>query len=832
MLTLRTFIFLLFLFVFSSLKAQTAVTPAPKILTAKRFTGTIQIDGSLADSAWRGAPAVSGFTELRPTPFKPEVPGNRTEVWMLYNDEGIYMSGYCYEPSKDSVATELAGRDGFGNNDFIGFVFDTYKDKLNGFEYFITPLGEQWDAKVAPNPNGNSEDFSWNAVWRSAAQIHADGWSFEIFVPFSAIRFSKKNIQDWGLNIVRKRQKSGQQLFWNLIDPNVNGFLTQEGFWTGLENIKPPLRLQFTPYFSTYGNHYPQNGTGYKSWTSSVTGGMDVKYGISQALTLDMTLIPDFGQVQSDNQVLNLTPFEVKFNENRNFFTEGTELFNKGNLFYSRRIGSQPLHYYDVQGAAGPNSTIVKNPSTTRLINGTKVSGRLQGGLGVGFFNALVAPQYAVVEDAGKQQHRIQTNPLTNYNIIVLNQSLKHNSSISLVNTNVWRSGHDYDANVTAALFDFYDKKNTWNIGGKVGTSNLTGYIPGGKTKSGYTHSLYFGKVSGRFTFNIAQNLTDGNFDINDLGYITNTNFLDHNLYMGYNWTKPGKWYNNIYLNFNATYSRRLKSSAYQSANINMNVNGQLKNLWQAGIYGGFEPRPNDFYEPRVIGRVFKGWSNEYFGGWVQTNGAKKYSAYIEAFYVMRHLMDGKRLDLTFQHQYRFNNKFTLGHNLFVNPQPNNVGFAGIDSNNNIIFGLRNRSTVENVLSLKYNFSQKVWFTTRVRHYWSRADYKKFFLLLNDGELSSNTLYNENRNQNSNFFNVDALFTWQFGPGSFVNIGWKNAIEDFNRDITTGYGKNFRSILDLPQNNNFSLKVIYFLDYLQLKKHSHFKTAPKANNVM
>ncbi len=828
---------LLLLCLFTSLfflpQAQTVATPAPKHINAKRFSGTILVDGDLKDSGWQTAPKATEFIELKPTPFRLEDTANRTEVFMVYNDEGIYLGGYCHERTRDSIATELSGRDGFGNNDFIGFIFDTYKDKLNGFEYFVTPLGEQMDAKTAPNSNGNDEDFSWNAVWRSASQLHADGWSFEMFLPFSAIRFSKKNVQDWGLNIVRKRQKSGQQLFWNSIDPNVNGFLTQEGVWTGLENIKPPLRLQFTPYFSTYANHYPQNGTDAKSWTSSITGGMDVKYGISQALTLDMTLIPDFGQVQSDNQVLNLSPFEVKFNENRNFFTEGTELFNKGNLFYSRRIGSEPLHYYDVEAAAGPDGHVLKNPSTTRLINGTKLSGRLQGGLGIGFFNALVAPQYAIVEDAGKQQHEIQTNPLTNYNIIVLNQSLKHNSSVSLVNTNVWRSGHDYDANVTAALFDFYDKKNKWNIGGKVGTSNLMGYLPGGKTQTGYTHSIYFGKVSGRFNFNVYEDLTDANYDINDLGYISTTNFLDHGLWMGYKWIKPSKWYNNLRLNFNANYSRRLKPTAYQNANFNMNVNGQLKNLWYAGISTGYEPVPYDYYEARVPGRVFKGWSDYFADVWAETNSAKKYSGYGEVLYAVRKMMNGKRLDLSLQQQYRFNQKFTLIHNVFTGLQPNNVGFAAIDdSTHDIIFGLRNRNTVENVLSLKYNFSKKVYFTTRLRHYWSRADYKKFFTLQESGDLKANNSFNKDRNQNSNYFNVDALFTWQFGPGSFVNIGWKNAINDFNRTITGSYLKNFRDVLDLPQNNNFSLKVIYFLDYLQLKSHSHLKMAGKAENAM
>ena len=796
----------------------------PKILQSKRTTANIKIDGTLDEVAWKDAPIALGYTEFRPTPFRKEDEANRTEVYMLYNDEGIYIGGYCYEKTKDSISTELNGRDGFGNNDYIGIIFDTYKDKINAFEYFITPLGEQMDAKMSPNPNGNSEDFSWNAVWKSAAKIHDNGWSFEIFIPFSAIRFSKKNVQDWGMNITRRRQKTGQQSTWNPIDVNVNGFLTQEGFWTGLENIKPPLRLQFSPYFSTYVNHYPSGTPGQKSWTSSVNGGMDVKYGISQALTLDMTLVPDFGQVQSDNQVLNLTPFEVKFNENRSFFTEGTELFNKGNLFYSRRVGGTPLHYYDVGVYMNSDEHIIKNPSETKLINATKVSGRLQNGLGIGFFNALTDAQYAIVEDDAKNTRKIQTSPLTNYNIIVLNQSLKHNSSVSLVNTNVWRSGKEYDADVTAALFDFNDKKNMWNVGGKLAGSSLVGYLPNSKTQTGYSHTLYFGKTSGRFNFNISQDLTNDKFSSNDLGYFTFNNYLNHSAWIGYRWTKPGNWYNNIYLNLNAYYSRRLTPSAYRNTNFNANVNGQLKNLWFAGALVGYEPKYNDFNEPRVDGRVFKGWSDYFIDGWFETNRSKKYSVYTELMYIARSLFDSKRYLFNLNQKFRFNNKFSVSHGLSMEPQTDNVGFAAIDVNDNIIFGRRDRNTVENTLSFKYNFNDRMGINTRVRHYWSKADYKEFFTLLQNGDLEKNNIFNDNVNQNVNFFNIDMTYTWEFAPGSFINIVWKNSAFDFKNDVEKNYFKNFNNTIETDQNNNLSLKVIYFLDYLQLrKKISHKK---------
>jgi hypothetical protein len=794
----------------------------PKSLPAKRTTATFKIDGKLDEAAWKDAPAALGYTEFRPTPFRLEDTANRTEAWLLYSDEGIYLAGYCHEKSRDSISAELNGRDGFGNNDYVGFIFDTYNDKINGFEYFVTPYGDQMDAKMSPNPNGNSEDFSWNAVWKSAAAMHDDGWTFEIFLPFSAIRFSKKNIQDWGMNITRRRQKTGQQVTWNPIDVNVNGFLTQEGYWKGLENIKPPLRLQFYPYFSTYLNHYSADVPGQKNLTTAFNGGMDVKYGLSQAMTLDMTLIPDFGQVQSDNQILNLTPFEVKFNENRSFFTEGTELFNKGNFFYSRRVGGTPLHFYEVMSSVDSTHRMVKNPTETRIANATKISGRLRSGLGIGFFNAITSPTYAVIEDDAKNEEKIQTSPLTNYNIAVLNQSLKYNSSVTLINTNVWRSGNDYDANVVAALFDLNNKKNMWNVGGKMASSILVDYLPGNKNLNGYNHNLYFGKTSGRFNFNLNAEMADEKFNPNDLGYFTNNNYVNYNSWIGYRWTDPKKWYNNIYLNFNANYNQRYKPLTYSNANFNANVNGQLKNLWFVGFLAGYEPDNNNFYEPRVPGKVFRGWADWFVDGWVQTDNAKKYKVYVELLYVDRNLFHSKRYSLTFSHRYRFNDKFSISQDVRYEPQLDNAGFAAIDTSlisyGNIIFGRRDVNAIENIFNIKYSFNPKMVFTTRVRYYWSQVVNKEYFILLENGRLKPDTLFNGNADQNYNTFTVDAGFNWEFAPGSFINLVWKNNATTFDRVTGDSYFKNFGNTMEAPENNSLSLKVIYFLDYLDLKR--------------
>lgn len=805
-------------------KPEFTAKAAPKQLPAKRTNQKIIIDGLLNDEAWKDAAIAKDFVEFRPKVGAKEEEGSKTVTYLMYTDEGIYFGGYVYERSKDSIATELKGRDGFGNNDFVGLILDTYKDNINGFEYFVTPLNEQWDAKVAPNSFGNDEDFSWNAVWKSAAKIHDNGWSFEIFIPYGAIRFGKKEVQDWGINITRRRQKTGQQYMWNPVDPNINGFLTQEGYWTGLTNIKPPIRLQLSPYFSVYSNHFPANQPGIKNTTSQINGGMDVKYGINQAFTLDATLIPDFGQVQSDNQVLNLTPFEVQFNENRAFFTEGTELFSKGNLFYSRRIGGSPLHLYNVQNQLGSNEKIIKNPVESKLINASKISGRTQKGLGIGLLNAITKPQHAIIENtSSKEQRNIETDPLTNYNIFVLDQTLKNNSSISLINTNVMRSGHDYDANVTAGLFNLNDKKNTWNVSGKLAYSQLLGYLPEGKNKNGYNHNLSFGKTSGRFNFTVWQELADTKYTHRDLGYFTNNNFIDHGIFANYKWVEPKGWYNRIFLNFNARVSKLFKpfegvNETYQSGNINANINAQTKKLWWVGSFMGFNTKQNDFYEPRKSGYYFTRKPSLAIGGWVNSNEAKKYSFFVEGF--TRRIFEfygSQGVDITTGQTYRFNNKLSISNRLSFMPRFNNIGFTTI-SNDEVIFARRKINTIENILNVKYSFTNMMWLTFRMRHYLSTVDNKEFFTLQKNGLLTANPSFDKNMNRNVNFFNIDMVYTWQFAPGSFVNVVWKNSIFTFEDMVEHNYFKNLGHTVEADQNNNLSVKVIYFLDYLQLKR--------------
>ena len=372
----------------------------------------------------------------------------------------------------------------------------------------------------------------------------------EIKIPFSAIRFSKKAVQEWGLNFARFVRKENENSIWNPVNPNISGDVNQWGVWEGLTNITPPLRLSFLPYLSAGVKTSPTNNGNVTEYPKS--GGMDVKYGINESFTLDMTLVPDFAQVQSDNLYLNLTPFEVKFEDYRPFFTEGTELFSKAGLFYSRRVGAAPggsAKLLNTYGAGNSGYKIEKNPGITRLYNATKFSGRTKGKLGIGIFNAVTAPMYARLNNLTTGiDSTILTEPLTNYNIIVFDQALKHRSSIAFTNTNVLRKGNSRNANVSSIDISLYDKKNLHNF-------TLTGRystIWGNQLhKNGFGTTTTFGKVSGLLQYSAALVLKSDKYDPNDLGYLQSNNSFTYNGAISFNFLKPTKRFLNHHYKFN-----------------------------------------------------------------------------------------------------------------------------------------------------------------------------------------------------------------------------------------------------------------------------------------
>ncbi len=823
-------IFLLFLLSNLNLKAQELDTfHAKKELKATRITKAPRIDGVLDDEAWKNVPLATNFIQQDPKPFAPE--SRPTVARVVYDDDAVYVSAYMYD-APDSIAKELSKRDNQDVNvDYFGVSFDCFQSSQNGFQFIVTAAGVQADMKVGRFSCGdgcyNDTDFSWDAVWQSAIKMMPDGWVVEMRIPYSALRFPKKTIQDWNFQLKRFVKRFNEKDRWSPQDPKIDNQILTWGKLTGLENIKPPLRLSLSPYIAASYGHSP-NGSDASGATvfnnsHAISGGLDIKYGINESFTLDATLIPNFGQVQSDNKILNLSPFEVKYNERRPFFTEGLELFSKGDIFYSRRVGGTPSGY-NISNQLNPHEIIIDNPSETQLYNASKITGRTNGNLGIGIFNAVAAPMYATVRDTSiqdtkKSDRRVQTGVLTNYNVLVLDQSFRKTSNFYFTNTNTWREGDARKANVSAAQLRLRDTANSYelSIGGR--TSQI---FKSDTVSSGYTGNWSVSKVSSNWTWSIRQNVQTDKWDLNDLGIFSGNNNINTNLGIQYQTFQPTKVFlqSSWWVNFN--HDLEYKPTRFQDYGINWGFRMRFKNQWSINNSWYVQPAKSyDIFEPRYDGKIYEAPTFANTGININSDSRKRFQSYFYIGKTWRDIPDFSSWVFVAAPSYRINNHLSIGAQSQISVVKNQEGYADSNSADDIIFGRRNRTTADNSLRLSYKFNTKSNLTFTARHYWSKVIYNSFYKLNDNGTLTPR-VWNVNENINNNYFNVDMIYTLEFAPGSFLNLVWKNNISRYDSGtdaaVNEDYFHNVSLTSKTPQSNSFTLKLIYYVDYAKIKK--------------
>lgn len=667
---------------------------------------------------------------------------------------------------------------------------------------------------------GMGRQDNWDAVWESEVSINDKGWSAEIKIPYSALRFPKEKIQTWGFNFWREIRRIREQSSWNYVDRNIGTPINQLGEIRNISNITPPLRLSLTPYVSGY---FEKNSEAAKP-AFTYNGGLDIKLGLNESFTVDATLVPDFGQVQSDDQILNLTPYEVKYNEKRPFFMEGTELFNKGNIFYSRRIGSKPRMYDDAAGNLGTNEIVLHNPQEARLINATKLSGRTRSGLGVGVFNALTKEMFATIEDtlAGNTRY-IKTEPFTNFNMLVLDQSLRNNSYISLANTNVWRNNlrdeKYYTANVTATDLNIQTRSKLYSISGKAALSQK--YYDNKSPAYGHSYDMRFGKTGGALRAEYRLEALSETFDPNDMGYLRRNNEFNNELQVSYNINRPFWKINSTRNSFQFSYSQLYSPRVFTQTQISLSNFIVFRNFWTTNFRIELSPKgSNDYYEPRVSGRYYHKGAELMTMLSFDSNRNKKFSLGVRGLYTtIWSDYNQKDYMISVNPAIRLSNRFSINHQFLYMSSINDIGFVENYESGEIFFGKRDNKTITNTLTAGYIFTANSYVSFRMRHYWAVANYgSDFYLLKTDGRLEKNSAYSKNNDDNFNSFNVDMVYTWRFAPGSELTLVWKNAIYSNGDYIYNDFGANLQNMFNSPQTNSLSLKILYYLDYQYLKK--------------
>ncbi|MDE3153183.1 MAG: carbohydrate binding family 9 domain-containing protein [Gemmatimonadota bacterium] len=530
-----------------------------RVMHAARRTGPIVIDGRLDEPAWRAAPVAGDFTQSYPNPGA--APVDSTRVRVLYDDAALYVGIRMYDAHPDSIAAQLARRDASGiYSDWVHLVIDSYHDRRTAFRFSVNPRGVEKDVYTS---NDGNEDLNWDAVWEVGTRIDSLGWVAEYRIPLSQLRFGPAPASGdrlWGIQVMRDIARRNERDSWSPWTPQSPGFVSRFGDLTGLRGVSAPERLEVVPYASTRVTRAPGSAADpfYRATNARPSVGADVRYGLPAGLTLTATVNPDFGQVEVDPAVVNLSAFETFFPEKRPFFLEGADIFDFGAVrrqndfgsqyfFYSRRIGRAPeLSPY------GPGVRYADSPDQTTIAGAAKVTGKA-GPWSVGFLDAVTTQADARVALTSGARATAPVEPLTNYFAGRVKRDFRQGASfIGAMLTSTVRGMSDSvfqpvlrdNATLGGVDFEHGMQHRNWIVSGFLAGSRVEGsaraidltqrnsthylqrpdasyltYDPTRTSLSGYEDEIALQK-SGNLFGSVAYKEMNPTFEINDLGFV------------------------------------------------------------------------------------------------------------------------------------------------------------------------------------------------------------------------------------------------------------------------------------------------------------------------
>jgi hypothetical protein len=439
-----------------------------------------RIDGLVDEPVWELIEWASDFIENEPN--NGQNPSNQTKFKILYDEKYIYVAFRCYDSEPDKIERRLSRRDGF-EGDYVGIIFDSFFDKRSGFSFVVTAAGVKGDEFISNN--GNNRDTGWNPIWDTKTNIDLEGWTAEMRIPLSQLRFGSHEEQVWGLQAIRRDFRNAERSYWQHIPPNPPGYISEFGELRGLNEINPQKQLEIQPYvLSQLDTYESQTGNPFRTGKDfKFTVGLDAKIGITNDLTLDLTINPDFGQVDADPGAIALDGFEIFFQELRPFFVENKNIFdynlgsNSDNLFFSRRIGRSP------QGSAfGPAVSYVDQPNNTTILGAAKFSGKTNNGWSIGILETVTANEYAKVIYEDSTEGKTLVEPLTNYFVGRVQKDFNDNNSFfggifTATNRDIQSNVQHLHKNAYTGGIDFRHswKERTFFIDGNMVLSHVNG---------------------------------------------------------------------------------------------------------------------------------------------------------------------------------------------------------------------------------------------------------------------------------------------------------------------------------------------------------------------
>jgi len=837
---------------------QEAVTARRQYQAVKLKQQPPLIDGRLDETFWQSIE--KGGQLIQNQPYEGKEPSQKTEFAVTYDDNNLYVAFWAYDSSPDSISRRLTRRDEI-DGDIVGIDIDSYFDKRTAFGFFVNASGVKLD--MLTSNNGMSEDKTWDPNWYVATHINDKGWTAEMRIPMSQLRFSDKANRIWGIEVYRLIFRKDELSMWQPIPRNAPGSVYLYGELTGINDIKPKRQIDLTPYAVASGEKYEKvEGNPYATGKDfKYTAGLDAKIGVTNNLTVDLSVNPDFGQVEADPSQVNLTAFETFFEEKRPFFVEGRNILSmplmlgdgdlaNENLFYTRRVGRKPQRYPSLS-----DGEFAKVPEFSRILGAAKISGRTENGWSIGLLESITAEEKAEIDFNGKKRYET-VEPLTNYLIGTVRKDLKEGNTVisgMITSTNRKLDATTIDelhSGAYSAGLDFtqYFKDKTYMLMVKTYISQVNG-TPEAITltqlssaryyqRPDVTHihldtirtslfgnggTLFFGKLGNSpLQWGWFLSWKTPGVELNDVGYMRSADNILPIFWAGYRFTKPFGIFRSINLNTNhwTTFDFGLN---YQGYGGNVNINATFKNLWDAGAGLNWDT-------PSIETSLLRGGPAFKIPGrlqpWVSigTDQRKKLSFNINGYGYRANEGHGSMSGMELSVNYKPINALSISLGPNFTTSYSNLQYiqqTAYGSADRYIFGSINQKILG--ISLRVNLTLTPTLTIQ---YWGQpfmasglfsnlkyvtdpmaAKYSDRFHVYTTEEL--NDINIENPDFNVKEFKSNLVVRWEYRPGSVVFLVWSQGRSGYDPYGDFSFGRDFKSLTEIKPRDILLVKFSY-----------------------
>jgi len=836
--------------------------PPKRTYVTSRTNSAPKIDGKLDDECWKGGGWDSFIFQKEPVDGG--LPTEKTLIKVVYDDYYIYCAAKCYDSEPEKISKLLYGRDSF-TGDLIGFCFDSYYDRRTSFEFGITAAGSKFDNTTM---NGNITNLNWNAVWDGKASIEDSAWIAELKIPFSQLSFTEKDIYTWGFMVWRWIYRKGEEDDWGTNPITASTWVDHYGDITGIKGIKTPSRIELLPYtLGKYRTYQKEDGNPFKSGTErSLDFGLDTKIGLTSNFNLDLTINPDFGQVEADPSQISLTSYELEYEEKRPFFIEGSGILNFSPLYYPRRIGHAPSYIPSL----GPNEYVESMEQTT-ILGAAKITGKTNDGLSIGVLESVTAKENADIQTLGGR-NSTTVEPLTNYFVGRVQKEYDNSNIIiggilTAVNRDIQDAQLKFltDASYTGGI-DFTYK---WSDKDYYISGNLLGsYISGDKAAitrvqlspahyfqrpdasylsldtnrtslAGYGGKLEFGKSGGN-EWRYSESVTwySPNFEVNDIGYLPNSDEIKQSSAFGYVVKSPAgilrKW--SAYLEQNSTWNFGGDNCGFSTG---LYSDLTFTNMWNAHIdlLRNFSSLDPSLIWAGPLLKVDGSWCGEFNAS---TDDTKPFSFGIESERIIHDEKLSEYTHLASSLTYRITNGLSVSAKFYYDFTRNNLQYIETQNKNDVnyyfmgsvdqdVVGITARVSLYLTpdLSIQYYGSPfsatrkysniKKATNTRAKNYFDRyyaynQDQINFNNSTNSYQIDENvdgqtdfTISNPDMSRRE--FRSNLVIRWEYNPGSTIYLVWSQNRSMESEYESTSIGKAINRVFSIYPDDVFMIKL-------------------------